>query len=121
MKVAERPPSNRQSKGSAGKRKVRVPQNAGLVRFLLHPAGKIFLTVVLTVIIVGIGVFVHYYNLYSKMIDERLRGGAYSTTARIYAAPDSIAIGDKSTPSDVAAMLRHAGYNENRNNSIGSY
>jgi len=122
MKVAEeRPSGRRQARGNDGKRKVRVPKNARLVRFFLHPAGKIFLTILATLIIVGAGVFVHYYNLYSKMIDERLRGGPYSTTARIYAAPDSIAVGDKSTPSDIAAMLRHAGYNENRTNSIGSY
>jgi penicillin-binding protein 1B len=122
MKVAEgRPSDSRQVRGNAGKRKVRVPKNAGLVRFLLHPAGKIALTILATIFVVAIGVFIHFYNVYSKMIDERLRGGPYSSTARIFAAPDAIAVGDKITPSDVAAMLRHAGYNENRNNAIGSY
>ncbi|HWF11197.1 MAG TPA: PBP1A family penicillin-binding protein [Bryobacteraceae bacterium] len=123
MKVAEeRPSGSRHAKNKAvGKRKVRVPKNARLVRFLLHPAGKILLTVLATLIVVGIGVFIHFYNVYSKMIDERLRGGPYSTTARIFAGPESIAVGDKITPSDIAAMLRRAGYNENRNNSTGSY
>ena len=103
MKVAEdRPPSDKQSgdrptagkrsQGSRGKRKVRVPQNAGLVRFFLHPAGKILLASIVLLLIAGLGVFIHFYNVYSKMIDERLRGGPYSTTARIFAAPGSISV-----------------------------
>ncbi len=36
------------------------------------------------------------------MIDERLRGGPYSTTARIFAAPEAIAVGDSTSPSDIA-------------------
>ena len=107
--------------GGAVKRKVRVPKNALLVRFFLHPAGKVFLATVALVLIGGVGFFVHYYRIYSKMIDERLLGGPYSTTSRIFAAPESIAVGDHSTPSDIAAALRRAGYNENRNNPVGSY
>ncbi|HEX4274196.1 MAG TPA: PBP1A family penicillin-binding protein [Bryobacteraceae bacterium] len=122
MKVAEeRPSGNRRVRSNSAKRKVRVPKNARLVRFLLHPAGKTLMIVLACLVVVGMGVFIHFYNVYSKMLDERLRGGPYSTTARIFAAPDSIAIGDKITPSDIAAMLRHAGYNENRNNPTGSY
>ncbi len=122
MKVAEdRPAESRQSRGKSPRRKVRVPQNAGLVRFFLHPAGKTLLIALACILVVGTGVFVHFYNVYSKMIDERLRGGPYSTTARIFAAPGSIAVNDRTTPSDIATMLRHAGYNENRSNAIGSY
>jgi len=122
MKVAEdRPAHTRHPRRNAPRRKVRVPQNARLVRFLLHPAGKTLLAAVGVLIVVGIGLFIHYYMVYSKMIDERLRGGPYSTTARIFAAPTAIAVDDKTSPSDIAAMLRHAGYNENRANPIGSY
>lgn len=131
MKVAEdRPSSGKQSpdrRGSggrsrgSGKHKIRVPKNALLVRFFLHPAGKIFLAVVLLLLVTAVGVFAHYYNVYSRMIDERLTGGPYSHTARIFAAPESIALGDQTSPSDIAAALRRAGYNENRNNAVGSY
>jgi penicillin-binding protein 1B len=65
--------------------------------------------------------FVHYYNLYAKLIYERLRSGAYTATARIYAAPGSIAVGDRGSPNDLAVLLRHAGYNENRKNPVGYY
>ena len=88
MKVAEdRPAHSRPPNRRAPRRKVRVPKNALLVRFFLHPAGKTLLAVIACLIVAGMGVFIHYYNVYSKMIDERLRGGPYSTTARIFAAP----------------------------------
>ncbi|HTA46503.1 MAG TPA: PBP1A family penicillin-binding protein [Bryobacteraceae bacterium] len=131
MKVAEDRPSSdrgtgdrrsggRKSRGTV-KRKVRVPKNALLVQFFLHPAGKVFLAALALILIGGVGFFVHYYRIYSKMIDERLLGGPYSTTSRIFAAPESVAVGDHGTPSDIAAALRRAGYNENRNNPVGSY
>jgi penicillin-binding protein 1B len=124
MKVAEKedkPAAGRQTQRKSGKRKVRVSENSLLVRFLFHPVGKTLLVLILTAFLTAAGLFVHFYNVYSKMIDERLRGGPYSTTARIFAAPGSVAVGDKTTPSEIAAQLRHAGYNENRNNPIGSY
>ncbi len=104
MKVAEDRPS-RQSRRRAAKRKVRVPQNARLVRFLLHPVGKALLIAIACVFIAGMGFFIHYYNVYSKMIDERLRGGPYSTTSRIFAAPTRNRRGrsTRPSPSDIAA------------------
>jgi penicillin-binding protein 1B len=115
MKVAEDRPAK------AAKRTVRVPRNARLVRFFLHPAGKIFLGLIACLLLASAAVFVHYYNKYAKLIDERLRAGAYSSTSRIYSAPSSITVGDETSPVDLAAALRRAGYNENRNNPVGYY
>lgn len=115
MKVAEDRPARK------AERKVRVPQNALLVRFFLHPAGKTLLALLAVSMLVFGGFFVHFYLLYAKLIDERLRGGTYTTTSRIYAAPGAIALNDLTTPGEIAATLRHAGYNENRNNPIGYY
>ena len=56
--------------------------------------GKTLLFLVVCLVVAGVGVFIHYYNVYSKMIDERLRGGPYSTTARIFAAPTAVAVDD---------------------------
>ena len=122
MKVADQKPApSGRPRGKAAQRKVRVPRNALLVRFLLHPAGKTLLVALACAFVVGLGVFIHYYNVYSKMIDERLRGGPYSTTARIFASPTAVATGDKTSPAEIATELRHAGYSENRNNPVGSY
>lgn len=115
MKVAEDRPARKSD------RTVRVPQNALLVRFFLHPAGKTLIGLAAVGIIAFGAVFVHFYMKYAALIDQRLRGGPYTATSRIYAAPGTIAVGDQTTPGDVAATLRHAGYNENRNNPIGYY
>jgi penicillin-binding protein 1B len=113
-------PGKRNAK-SSGNRRIRIPQNALLVRFFLHPAGKTVLALAGLALLIGLGVFVYYYNVYAKLIDTRLRGGPYRTTAGIFASPGSVAVGDKLSPSELAATLRRAGYNENRSNPVGSY
>jgi penicillin-binding protein 1B len=122
MKVAEEPArGTRPSKGRKPGRRIRIPKNATLVQFFLHPAGKTLLIVTGCLMLAGMGGFVHYYNKYSKMIDERLRGGPYRSTARIFASPGVISVNDLTSPSDLAATLRRAGYSENRTNPVGSY
>ncbi len=121
MKVADDSPATGRQKRKPPPRKIRVRQNAWLVRFFLHPAGKTLLAAIVLLLVAGIAAFVHFHNLYSKMIDERLLGGPYNTTAGIFAAPDSVAVNDPSSPSDIAVALRRAGYSENRTNPIGSY
>src|SRR3954469_1715926 len=118
MKVAEDQPAKPKPKI---KRRLRIPKNALLVRFFLHPAGKTLLIVLASLLIASTAAFVHYYNFYAHLIDERLRGGAYTATARIYASPSSVAVGDPSSPNDIAMVLRHAGYSENRKNPVGYY
>ena len=126
MKNADRPPQgtpeNRASaSGRRNGKKVRVPHGAGFVRFLMHPVGKVVLSLVVMGVVAGAGAFIYYYSHYAKLIDERLKGGPYTTTSRIYAAPDSIAIGDPSNPVEIAAALRRAGYTENHKNAVGYY
>jgi penicillin-binding protein 1B len=103
------------------RRTVKVPKNALLVRFFLHPVGKTLMVLVACVLIAAAAVFVHFYNQYSKLIDERLSGGAYTTTSRIYSAPQTVTVGDDATASDIATALRRAGYNEHRGNAMGYY
>ncbi len=115
----------RESQGDDRPRKsdrtVRVPQNALLVRFLFHPVGKAFVGLFLLAVLAFCGVFAYSYLKYAKLIDERLRGGPYTTSSKIYAAPTSIAVGDATSSSEIVATLRRAGYNESRSNPIGYY
>jgi len=112
--------TGRASQGSRGKKR-RVVQGSGFARFLMHPVGKILLVIVLLCVITGGGAFIYYYNKYAKVIDERLKGGAFTATSRIYATPESVDVGDASTPGDIATALRRAGYSENSKNTTGYY
>src|SRR5665213_3138135 len=67
----------------------------------------------------GIVIFTMLWVHYAKIVDTRLRGGPFSTTAKIYAAPEVIGVGDAVTPSEIVADLRRSGYTESRSNPAG--
>lgn len=99
----------------------RVPRNAMLVRFLMHPAGKLFLVLVLLCGAVGLGTFTYYYTKYARLIDEKLARGPYETTSMIFAAPKVVWLGEEITPAEIAAQLRRSGYTESSTNPLGWY
>ena len=105
----------------APSRRLKVPHNAWIVRFLMGPVGKTLLALIAVSVIVLGGIFVHYYNNYARLIDQRLKGGAYNATSRIFAAPQPVAVGQESNPASVAMALRRAGYSESRKNPVGYY
>jgi len=110
-------------KNSEPKRKVRVrvPKRAYLVRFFLHPAGKVLAISFTLAFILLAGVLTHYYAKYSRLIDQKLRAGPFANTSKIFAAPRLIAVGDPITADEIAAGLRRCGYTESRGNAIGSF
>jgi len=101
--------------------KVRIPHGAGLARFFLSPVGRWLVIGASVIFILALGVFIHYYSKYAQLMDEKLRLGPFANTAKIFAAPQSVAVGDVLTPEDVAADLRHSGYGESRSNPDGYY
>jgi len=101
--------------------KVRVPRSAGLAQFFLRPGGKALLIGFSVVTILGLGVFTYFYSHYSRLIDEKLRVGPFVNTAKLFAAPQSVAVGDPMTPVEVAAELQRSGYNKSPSNPIGYY
>jgi penicillin-binding protein 1B len=101
--------------------KVRVPKRAYLVRFFLHPAGKILAISFTLAFLLLAGVFTHYYVKYSRLIDQKLRAGPFANTSKIFAAPRLIAVGDPITSDEIAAELRRCGYTESRGNALGSF
>src|SRR5215472_14770598 len=101
--------------------KVRVPKNAGLAQFVLKPVGRILVIAFALCTILGLGVFTYFYSTYSRLIDQKLRAGPFANTAKLFAAPESVAIGDATTPAEIAAELRRSGYNESRGNRVGYF
>lgn len=101
--------------------KVRIPKNAHLARFLLGRFGRTLVLGLALLMLAGMGTFVYFWQKFSTVIDEKLRAGVFANTAKIYAAPESVALGDPGSPEQIAAELRRSGYNESRDNPVGSY
>ena len=55
-------------------------------------------------------IFGYYYYKYRHIVDERLQKPLFEQTAKIYAAPKELRVGQKLTPQTVAQELRNAGY-----------
>lgn len=106
----------------AGKKnglKVRVSKNARLTRFLMGPAGKVVLVGFVLLVTAGVLSFTYYYVKYSRLIDQKLKGGPFANTSKIFAAPRVIGVGDEISPADIMLELRRSGYSESRGNPMG--
>src|SRR5271157_3567727 len=85
-----------------GRRKSRLLSRDPIVRAALLA----FLSVSLLVV----GFFAYWYVKYDRIIEQRFRGPAFASSAKIFASPQVLRIGSKLTLSAIAAELRHAGY-----------
>src|ERR1035437_4043292 len=86
------------------------------------PIVRIALLGFLSVSLLVAGFFAYWYVKYDRIIEQRFRGPAFATSAKIFAAPQVVKIGSKLTVSEIAAELRHAGYSEKEGESpLGSY
>ena len=101
--------------------KVRVPENAFLARVFLGRVGRVVVLGGALITIIALGTFTYFYASYSQLVDEKLRGDPIASTSRIFAAPESVGVGDVITPGDVAGQLRRSGYTESRGNAVGYY
>jgi penicillin-binding protein 1B len=106
--------------------KLRVPKNSLIARLHHTFAGtkwrRIFWTSTAVLLLVGFGIFLHFYNVYAKMIQAKLEAGPFADMSVLYAAPRPITTGEKIEPAEIAAYLRHAGYSEDSNRSpVGWY
>ena len=59
-----------------------------------------------------IGTFAYYYFTIGRMIDARFKGSVFGNSARIYAIPHAVHVGEKIESKEIAAELRHAGYTD---------
>jgi penicillin-binding protein 1B len=104
--------------------KLKIPRGAGVRNRLAHPVVKAAVAAFLIVCLVLFGIFAHYYIKYQKIVDKRLNAPLFANSAKIYAAPPFVKVGESLKVSDMAGELRRAGYTEEseRNSSrIGTY
>jgi penicillin-binding protein 1B len=92
-------------------------------RFSLHdPLVKAAFTVFVVLAVLFIGVFSFYYIKYDRIINRRFSERVFSTSATIYAIPQTVRVGEKIGQREIAEDLRQAGYREKEGDSpLGSY
>jgi penicillin-binding protein 1B len=104
---------------SVKKTKGRTRVNAA--RFLRTTPGKVLIALLAFGFVISVGTFAVIYLHYSRLIDAKLRAGPFTQTAKIYAAPRTIALREPMTEDELEGLLRRSGYSESRSNRIGWY
>lgn len=102
--------------------KLRIPKKTQGTKRLRDPIIRAGLTLFLVLAVGAIGVFSYYYVKYDKIIEQRFKGQVFSSSAKIYAIPQSIKLGEKIDPREIATDLRRAGYSDRDTKSaMGSF
>lgn len=92
--------------------KLRIPRAQGSAAALKSPILRAVVAACLIIALVFFGIFSYYYIKYQKIVDKRFYGPIFANTAKIYAQPREVRIGQKADPKEIANYLRHAGYTE---------
>src|SRR5438270_6351336 len=92
--------------------KIKIPRAKGFRGSLRNPFFRAGLAAFLILSLVLFGVFSYYYIKYQKIVEKRMGGAIFANTAKIYAQPRDVRIGQKADPHEISNYLRHAGYTE---------
>ena len=79
---------------------------------LSDPVVKLAVSGFLIAGIVFMSVFAYFYVKYSRIVDRRMAGPIFSNSARIYARPKTVSVGEPIDAQEIVANLRRAGYTE---------
>ncbi len=107
--------------------KVKIPHKVSLAgRSRPLPSDAVIKTVAASVIVLCLlifGVFAFFYVKYERIIDERMNSPIFGNSAKIYARPQSLRVGQTISLEEIAAELRRAGYADKSRESspIGTY
>src|ERR1019366_5867106 len=108
-------------KSARQKMKLRIPHGSGFAHLILGPTGRMLIVVLSLCVIAGLRRFTFFYGRYARVIHEKLRAGVFANSAKIFAAPESVSVGDAIPTAVNAADLRHSGYPESPGNPVGYY
>jgi penicillin-binding protein 1B len=107
--------------------KLKIPKRkngakAGRGTVSRDPVIRVALSVFIVLSVFICSWFSYYYIKYGRIIDQRFKGQVFSSSARIYAIPRAIRVGEKIDLHEITIQLRRAGYAENNGQSpMGSY
>jgi penicillin-binding protein 1B len=98
-----------------------VASPAPAADFLHRRPVKIFLAAAMGLFLIGLSLAGVYYVRFGRLIDRKLKVGAFSQSVNIYAAPTKLRIGDTIRLEQVVAHLRKSGYSAWPRNMVGHY
>jgi penicillin-binding protein 1B len=107
--------------------KLKIPKskssaNDGKAFFSRDPLIRAAFIVFVTLAVLVGGVFSYYYVKYDRIIEARFKGQVFNNSAKIYAIPQTVRVGEKVAPKEIVSQLQQAGYSEKDGESvIGSY
>jgi penicillin-binding protein 1B len=67
------------------------------------------------------GWFSYFYIKYDRIIEQRFRSPVFSSSAKIYALPKAVRVGEKIEAREIAAQLQRAGYADNSDSPMGRF
>jgi penicillin-binding protein 1B len=85
------------------------------------PVIRIALTVFVVLAVLITAWVSFFYIKYDRLIEQRFRGPVFSNSAKIYAIPRTVKIGEKISAREIAADLQRAGYSEDGSSQLGTY
>jgi len=101
------------------KRKKNAKSGKGAVS--ADPVIRIALTVFVVLAVLLTAWVSFYYIKYDRLIEQRFRGPVFSSSAKIYALPHTLKLGEKTSAREVALELQRTGYSEDTSSLLGSY
>ncbi|PYX08450.1 MAG: penicillin-binding protein [Acidobacteria bacterium] len=103
--------------------KLKIPKSTRAGKFLgRDPVLRLALLIFVLLVTVSGTAFTYYYIKFDRVIEQRFKGAVFSNSAKIYAIPRSVRVGEKIEPKQIASELRHAGYTDKDGQSLmGSY
>jgi len=86
------------------------------------PIVRFALLAFVSVSVLVVGFFSYFYVKYDRIIDQRFRSSVFANSAKIYAGPKVVRVGQTYSARDIASELRRAGYGEKDGESmLGTY
>ncbi|HXY03604.1 MAG TPA: PBP1A family penicillin-binding protein [Terriglobales bacterium] len=106
--------------------RIKIPKTSDPVksRTGLFSSDPVVRGALLLFVVLGIGMsgwFSYYYIKYDRIIEQRFRGQVFSSSARIYARPKSVEVGENITAREIAAQLQRTGYVSDGSSPLGSF
>ena len=98
-----------------------IIKKSGWLRPPFRPVAWLALSLFGLLLVGSASAFTFYYVRFSRVIDERLEGPVFPKVSQIYASPEELRVGDKSSAAEVVAYLRLAGFSERVDNPKGYY